>query len=110
MQLNAEQGKSLRLLGFNTLGKYNFWLVIISLGTFMIFIFLISEMGVLVKVATILSFVSAPIYAVLNYSLVTSKHMPSKNRLHIGMKIYSILGIIFLSFFSIWYILLIYSL
>jgi len=103
-------GKSLRLLGFNTLGKYNFWLVIISLGTFMIFIFLISEMGVLVKVATILSFVTAPIYAVLNYSLVTSKHMPSKNRLHIGMKIYSILGIIFLSFFSIWYILLIYSL
>ena len=73
----------------------------------MIFVFLMSEMGNLVKVATILSFVTAPIYAILNYSLVISKHMPEKNRLNFGMKIYSIMGIIFLTFFSIWYLTLI---
>ena len=73
----------------------------------MIFVFLMSEMGSLVRVATILSFVTAPIYAILNYTLVTSKYMPKENRLNFAMKIYSILGIIFLTFFSIWYLTLI---
>ena len=100
-------GKSLSLLGYKKLGGYTFWLILLSFGTFMIFVFLMSEMGSLVRVATILSFVTAPIYAVLNYSLVTSKFMPEKNKLNFGMKTYSILGIIFLTFFSIWYLTLI---
>jgi len=100
-------GKSLSLLGFKKLGGYTFWLILLSLGTFMIFVFLMSEMGSLVRVATILSFVTAPIYAILNYILVTSKYMPKENRLNFAMKIYSILGIIFLTFFSIWYLTLI---
>ena len=100
-------GKSLNLLGYKKIGGYTFWLILLSVGTFMIFVFLMSEMGNLVKVATILSFVTAPIYAILNYSLVISKHMPEKNRLNFGMKIYSIMGIIFLTFFSIWYLTLI---
>ena len=100
-------GKSLSLLGYKKLGGYTFWLILLSFGTFMIFVFLMSEMGSLVRVATILSFVTAPIYAVLNYSLVTSKFMPKKNKLNLGMKTYSILGIIFLTFFSIWYLTLI---
>ena len=100
-------GKSLSLLGYKKLGGYTFWLIILSVGTFMIFVFLMSEMGSLVRVATILSFVTAPIYAILNYTLVTSKYMPKENRLNFGMKIYSILGIIFLTFFSIWYLTLI---
>ena len=100
-------GKSLNLLGYKKLGGYTFWLVLLSFGTFMIFVFLMSEMGSLVRVATILSFVTAPIYAILNYTLVTSQFMPKHNRLNFGMKIYSILGIIFLTFFSIWYLTLI---
>ena len=100
-------GKSLNLLGYKKLGGYTFWLVLLSVGTFMIFVFLMSEMGSLVRVATILSFVTAPIYAILNYTLVTSQFMPKHNRLNFGMKIYSILGIIFLTFFSIWYLTLI---
>ena len=100
-------GKSLNLLGYKKLGGYTFWLVLLSFGTFMIFVFLMSEMGSLVRVATILSFVTAPIYAILNYTLITSQFMPKHNRLNFGMKIYSILGIIFLTFFSIWYLTLI---
>ena len=100
-------GKSLSLLGYKKLGGYTFWLILLSVGTFMIFVFLMSEMGSLVRVATILSFVTAPIYAILNYILVTSKYMPKENRLNFAMKIYSILGIIFLTFFSIWYLTLI---
>ena len=100
-------GKSLGLLGYKKLGGYTFWLILLSVGTFMIFVFLMSEMGSLVRVATILSFVTAPIYAILNYTLVTSKYMPKQNRLNFAMKIYSILGIIFLTFFSVWYLTLI---
>ena len=99
--------KSFELLGFRNLSGYNFWLVILSAGTILIFIFFMSEMGTLVKIATILSFITAPIYAILNYTLVTSKFMPSNFHLSIKMKVYSIIGIIFLSSFSIWYITLI---
>ena len=35
-------------------------------------------MGKLVEIATILSFVTAPFYAILNYKLVTSDKMPNK--------------------------------
>tara|TARA_Y100001949_G_scaffold79764_1_gene67424 strand:+ start:2002 stop:3213 length:1212 start_codon:yes stop_codon:yes gene_type:complete len=100
-------GKSMTLLGFEKFGSYTLWLILLSIGTFSIFVFLMSEMGSLVRVATILSFVTAPVYAILNYTLITSKYMPSNNRLSYGMKIYSILGIIFLTFFSIWYLTLI---
>ena len=99
--------KSFELLGFKKLSGYNFWLVILSAGTILIFIFFMSEMGSLVKIATILSFITAPIYAILNYTLITSKFMPSNFHLSIKMKAYSIIGIIFLSSFSIWYITLI---
>ncbi len=99
--------KSFELLGFRRLSGYNFWLVILSAGTILIFIFFMSEMGSLVKIATILSFITAPIYAILNYTLITSKFMPSNFHLSIKMKVYSIIGIIFLSSFSIWYITLI---
>ena len=99
--------KSFELLGFKKLSGYNFWLLILSAGTILIFIFFMSEMGSLVKIATILSFITAPIYAILNYTLITSKFMPSNFHLSIKMKVYSIIGIIFLSSFSIWYITLI---
>ena len=99
--------KSFELLGFRKLSGYNFWLVILSAGTILIFIFFMSEMGSLVKIATILSFITAPIYAILNYTLITSRFMPSNFHLSIKMKVYSIIGIIFLSSFSIWYITLI---
>ena len=42
-----------------------------------IYIFLLSsEMGTLVRIATVLSFLTAPVFAILNYRLVTSKYMP----------------------------------
>jgi len=99
--------KTLNLLKFNRLNDYNSWLAILSIGTILIFIFFMSEMGGLVKIATVLSFITAPLYAIINYILVSSDLMPKKYRLSKWMKIYSISGIIFLLFFSIWYITLI---
>lgn len=99
--------QTLKLLNHKKISGYNTWILILSIMTMIIFVFFESEMGTLIKIATILSFITAPIYAIMNYSLVNSSYMPRKFTLSRSMKIYSISGIIFLTIFSIWYITLI---
>ena len=99
--------QTLKLLSFNKFSGYNKWIFTISTITMVIFIFFESEMGNLIKIATILSFVTAPVYAIMNYSLVNSKFMPDNYKLSKSMKLYSFSGIIFLTIFSIWYITLV---
>ena len=93
-----------RLLGFKKLDNYNFWIIILALGTLLIFIFFISEMGFLVKIATILSFITAPFYAFINFKLINSHHTPKSYRPSLMINILSVLGILFLTFFSVWYL------
>ena len=71
----------------------------------LIFYFLLSEMGLLVEIATILSFITAPFYAILNYKPVTSKNMPDNHKPSKRLNLLSILGIIFLSLFAVGYVL-----
>tara|TARA_B100000575_G_scaffold293874_1_gene306809 strand:+ start:1541 stop:2755 length:1215 start_codon:yes stop_codon:yes gene_type:complete len=98
--------RATQLLTNNNNKNYYFhWISILSVGTMLIFYFLLSEMGALVELATILSFVTAPFYAILNYRLVVSKNMPESHRPSKTMKILSITGIAFLSFFALGYIL-----
>ena len=84
---------------------YMLLITILALGTCLIFLFLLSEMGLLVQIATVLSFMTAPFYAILNYRLITSKHMPILDRPSEKIKILSILGIIFLAGFTGVYLL-----
>jgi Mn2+/Fe2+ NRAMP family transporter len=84
--------------------NYWFWIIFLFLGTFIILQFFIGNMGVLIKIATILSFLTAPFYAILNYVLITGKHTPKEHQPSIYLKIVSILGIIFLIVFSIWFL------
>ena len=83
---------------------YLFWLLVLVTGTLCIFLFFISEMGLLIKIATILSFLTAPFYAFFNYRLLNSKHTPKEARPSTFMKWYSILSIFILIAFSIWYL------
>ena len=80
---------------------YIFWMIVLVLGTLIILGFFTSEMGVLIKIATILSFITAPFYALLNYILITSKHTPKKWQPNRFMKTYAILSIGLLIVFSI---------
>jgi Mn2+/Fe2+ NRAMP family transporter len=84
--------------------NYTFWIVLLSIGTIIIFIFLASEMGILVKVATILSFITAPFFAIINYVLISSKHTPKEWHPSKTLHFLSWIGIIFLIGFSIWYL------
>ena len=89
----------------NNRNYYFYWITLLSVGTMLIFYFLLSEMGALVEVATILSFVTAPFYAILNYKLVTSDNMPKSHKPSKTLRIISKIGILFLSLFATIYIL-----
>ncbi|MDA9339440.1 Nramp family divalent metal transporter [Polaribacter sp.] len=84
--------------------NYWFWIVFLSMGTFFILKYGMDNMGLLVKVATILSFLTAPFYAILNYILITGKHTPKEHQPGIYLKILSMVGIVFLIGFSIWFL------
>ena len=93
-----------KLLGLHKLNNYNFWIILLASGTLIIFAFFISEMGLLIKIATILSFITAPFYAFINFRLINSHHTPKSSRPSLFINILSILGILFLTGFSIWYL------
>jgi Mn2+/Fe2+ NRAMP family transporter len=83
---------------------YWFWISFLSVGTILILVFFMSEMGYLIKIATILSFLTAPFFAILNFALISSKHTPKKWQPSLGLKVLSWSGILFLIGFSIWYL------
>jgi len=98
--------KSTELL-FNKTFKANYiiWIILLSIGTIIILTLFISNMITMVKIATIVSFLTAPFYAIANFMLISSKHTPKEWRPATGMKILSYLGIVFLIGFSIWYLM-----
>ena len=83
---------------------YFFWILVLTIGTLVIFFAFISEMGLLIKIATILSFITAPFYAIINLRLITSKHTPKEWQPNLKLRILSWFGIAFLIGFSIWYL------
>ncbi|MBT8273703.1 MAG: Nramp family divalent metal transporter [Bacteroidia bacterium] len=91
---------------FDNRSKYGYfiWIGVLAVGTISIFFFFASEMGLLVKIASILSFLTAPFYAIINYRLISSSHTPAKWRPSGFMHVLSWLGILFLIGFSIWYL------
>ncbi len=97
---------ALSLLSKNHIKKsYWFWISLLSIGTLVILNYFISEMGTLIKIATILSFLSAPFFAISNFVLISGKHTPKEWRPSLSMKILSYLGILFLIGFSVWYLM-----
>ncbi|WP_298778181.1 Nramp family divalent metal transporter [uncultured Polaribacter sp.] len=88
--------------------NYWFWIIFLFVGTFIILKFFLANMGLLVKIATILSFITAPFYAILNYILITGTNTPKEHQPKLFLKTLSIIGILFLVGFSIWYIFIIF--
>ncbi len=85
--------------------SYWFWITFLAIGTISILLFFMSEMGLLIKIATILSFLTAPFFAIINFKLISGKHTPKEHRPLNGLKALSWIGILFLIGFSIWYLI-----
>ena len=84
---------------------YWFWIVFLGIGTLFLLKYFKNSMGYLIEIATILSFLTAPFYAILNFKLITGKHTPKEHQPTIFLKVLSIIGIIFLIAFGIWFLL-----
>ena len=84
---------------------YLAWIFLLGLGTLIILSYFKANMITFVKIATVLSFLTAPFYAIANFILVKGKHMPKEKRPSKYLSILSYLGIIFLVFFSVWFLM-----
>jgi hypothetical protein len=92
------------VLGKSFKRGYFYWLLLLAIGTIAIFLFLLSEMRLLVEIATILSFLTAPFYAIINFKLISGAHTPKAARPGALLRGYSIICILILFAFSGWYI------
>jgi Mn2+/Fe2+ NRAMP family transporter len=83
---------------------YWFWIIVVTSGALVLLNYFVSSMRFMVDLATTLSFLTAPILAIMNYRVVTDKHMPQEARPGKGMRIYSWAGMVFLTAFTLFYV------
>ena len=85
---------------------YLIWLFIIITGTLLLLFFYLTSMREMVKIATVIAFVAAPILAILNMQAMFNKNIPDQYRPGKLMWIWCWLGVVALSGCSITYLLL----
>ena len=83
---------------------YNLSLAVIGLGAFLIIFFLGKHMKTLVDLATTISFLIAPLIAVVNFRLVTGKHIKKEHQPAVWLKALSWAGLIFLTGFALYFL------
>lgn len=79
------------------------WLLVIGIISFVIIRFFLSRMRDLINLATIASFVVAPLIAVLNFTLVRQLNKKGKGTLPKYLEVLSVIGIGYLVIFTLWY-------
>jgi Mn2+/Fe2+ NRAMP family transporter len=94
--------------GMETLGKTLYWLVLIIMmgGALLIYRYLTSHMQTLVDFATTLAFLSAPLFAYLNYRVISSGRLPQDAVPPKWLLILTWIGLIFLTCFSIVFLIM----
>lgn len=84
---------------------YWLWIAVVVAGSLLLLGYLSGTMGFMVDMATTISFVTAPILAILNYRVISHGHFPEKFRPKKWLRVYAWLGILFLTGFSLFYII-----
>ena len=79
------------------------WLMLIAIGA--ILLVLHTDMGLMIKIATILSFTTAPIIAYLNFMAVKRKEVPNHWRPKGWYSVTATISLILLSGFTIYYLI-----
>ncbi len=79
-------------------------LFVVAIGAFLIISFFSGHFKLLIDLATTISFLIAPVIAVINYRLVTRDEFPVDARPGVLMRGLSVLGILFLTGFSLFFI------
>ncbi len=95
-----------RIVHRNNQTTYLVWLLITIAGTLLILFFFLTSMGEMVKIATVVAFVAAPVLAILNTLAMFDKAVPAEYRPGKGMLIWCFLGLLVLIGCSISYLLI----
>lgn len=82
---------------------FTFAILILAIINFVVIASFGANMGKLVALATFVSFVVAPVIGYMNFKNVMSSDIPLESRPKKWLQILTILGILFLGFFSIYY-------
>ena len=77
--------------------------LLLAVINFMVISIFSANMGILVALATFVSFVMAPIIGYMNLKNVMSREIPETDRPNRNLQILTYLGIVFLTLFSIYY-------
>jgi Mn2+/Fe2+ NRAMP family transporter len=85
---------------------YVVFLILISTGSLVVIFQFGDNLRELVDFATVLSFVIAPVIAIFNFRLVTGKYLEKEHQPSIWLKLLSVAGIVFLSGFAIFFIVI----
>ena len=88
---------------------FTIWAVIISFGAYLVIYKYLNNLTKLVDLATILSFVVAPLAGYLNYKVIYSEEVGIEYRPSKGMKWLAIAGLIFLSSFTLIYFVILFN-
>ncbi|PIQ46992.1 MAG: iron transporter [Cytophagales bacterium CG12_big_fil_rev_8_21_14_0_65_40_12] len=100
-------GETTRLLFFKKAGErnaYTWMMVVVAAVSFLFILLLSSNLKDLVDLATTLSFVIAPLIALINYRVITSVQIPEEFRPGKKLLLLAKSGIVFLTVFAIIYI------
>lgn len=84
--------------------NYLTWLIILTIGSVLVYLGLTDQMGTLIAFGTVLSFISAPFYAIIIYRVVTGPSLDKKFHPSPLVKFLSITAIVLLIGFSLWYL------
>lgn len=102
----SEISKELQERKDSSLTHYWIWMAVVAIGAVLVIAFLTTSMRQMVTVATIISFVTAPVIAIMNYKLIFNKNFPAKHQPGPFLKYLSWIGITFFIVFSIYYLIL----
>ena len=82
---------------------FSIGIILLAIINFMVISIFSANMGLLVAMATFVSFVMAPIIGYMNLKNVMSHEIPERDRPNRNLQLLTYLGIIFLTLFSIYY-------
>ncbi len=87
---------------------FAFWTVFLAFTAVIILVFFTKNMKSLLEFATIISFLTAPFFAFINYRVVTAGWFPESQRPGTAMRMLSWTGLLFLLGFSLVYVYVIW--
>lgn len=83
---------------------YTISLIVVGLGSFAIVYFLGKQLKSLVDLATTISFLIAPLIAIVNFRLVTGNYLKKEDQPKMWLKVLSWMGILFLTGFALYFV------